>query len=737
MEWVIIIGLGWLVYALANKKKEDRQVDEDNDLAEFRITVSTSSSFREDKPSKNKKPAVWNKPGESVKVGDYEITGGFIYIGGRLKSEDGYDTDSSLIDPTLKVNSNSPDYSGGEMGYWPSYSSISPKSRAAYLEWLVSDRSDPDCYIGYVFLYFYGLERRLLIDGQKNNLPKEELLALIHEVQRLRDIYGSNRSFNGYSTNLIAHAWVLYDKESTPDPSLIFGKRNFSSVFLYQLGQCVADGKPVPPLLALAWVKSHPDYNLRTPARRCEKEFDQLFSIKYQQKHGEGLLIKPNKTKVELEYNTASSSLMSYRWETIKLDLPDPSRLKGPVKKLMDIAEQCIVELEPFSRFLGRQGNSRDALASISYLPDALAEQSESKQFLKLKEWLEDIARSSNGVVSTKEFLACLGDEAPVKINKKESEMITGLVEKAGFGMAPDIRFHQAKPDLDGKIVVFSEPHGAGFDPSHAFNQVGTIIRLGAMVASIDGHIDGSEIKVLEDLIVSDDQLNDKEKGSLKAYLHWRLNSKINMTGLKARLESISNREKSAVSHILISVALADGNVDPKEIKQLEKLYTSLGLDKSLVTSDIHQLTTKRRVPAASTDAGSEGEGDGVSVFQLNRDLLKVHEEETQGAKAVLESIFVDESVENEPEEADQPVEVPASSAALDSNHSTLYQKLIGKEQWSLDEVKNLCEELNLMLEGAIEVINDWAYDIVDAPLVDIGSDVFVDLEIAEEIKGS
>ena len=48
------------------------------------------------------------------------------------------------------------------MGYWPSYAGIGARARATYLEWLAKGRSDPDCSIGCVFLYFYGLGASLL-----------------------------------------------------------------------------------------------------------------------------------------------------------------------------------------------------------------------------------------------------------------------------------------------------------------------------------------------------------------------------------------------------------------------------------------------------------------------------------------------------------------------------------------------------------------------------------------------
>ena len=41
--------------------------------------------------------------------------------------------------------------------------------------------------------------------------------------------------------------------------------------------------------------------------------------------------------------------------------------------------------------------------------------------------------------------------------------MLSSIVEKAGFGIAPDIRFHHAKPDIDGKVVLFSGGHGEYF----------------------------------------------------------------------------------------------------------------------------------------------------------------------------------------------------------------------------------------------------------------------------------
>ena len=69
---------------------------------------------------------------------------------------------NSLIDPTLSVSPRG-DPDGTTLGYWPSYATLDPRARRTYLEWLVAGRPG-GAPIGYVFLYFYGLERRLIVD---------------------------------------------------------------------------------------------------------------------------------------------------------------------------------------------------------------------------------------------------------------------------------------------------------------------------------------------------------------------------------------------------------------------------------------------------------------------------------------------------------------------------------------------------------------------------------------------
>ena len=356
----------------------------------------------------------------------------------------------------------------------------------------------------------------MLVDDKNGEVSDEERKTLIQELKRLKNVYGDHRSFSSYVSALLSHAWVVNHKslDEQPDYDLLVAKRDFTSIFKFLLAKAVQNGKPVNAELALAWVKSHPEFTLRTPARRCPDEFDALFKMRYRSKFGDGLKITPNKTRLQLTYHPANAALMGY--QHVRLDLPDVCRLSAPVKKLMTMAESCTSELDQFSRFVGRPENSHDSLSALSLLPNDLISSVSSPQFENFKAWMKTQLSESNGLISVASIIQYFGEDAPLKINKKEAEMLSNIAEKTGFGIAPDVRYHQAKPDVDGKVVLFAGGHGANFTPSSEFRKVGTILRLGTLVAAIDDHISDSEVNALNDLVAQNNRLSDTEKRSLR-----------------------------------------------------------------------------------------------------------------------------------------------------------------------------------------------------------------------------
>ena len=261
------------------------------------------------------------------------------------------------------------------------------------------------------------------------------------------------------------------------------------------------------------------------------------------------------------------------------------------------------------------------------------------------------------------------------------------------------------------------------------------VLRLGAMVATIDSHVDQAELNSLTQLIDHDTNLSPTEKRSLHAYLAWRLNTPSNVTGLKARVELLGKPEKAAISRILVGVAMADGKIDPEEIKQLEKFYTLLGLDKALVAGDIHGMSSSK-VGVRPVSPQSETISPASTSFQLDESILAIHESETKDVQSMLGAIFMEDDLAGESNETATET-IAVEESGIDKQHYSLFESLIRKDKWTREEVEALCRDSGLMVGGALETINDWSFDKVDsAVLEEDGDAIYVDQEIVKEIEG-
>ncbi|WP_417566618.1 TerB N-terminal domain-containing protein [Marinobacter sp.] len=710
-------------------KTDHREVLGSTEIDDDGLATFTISFGQQEESSRNRKTGRWIDPGEQIEIAGHTTKDGNFYFGGRLSATNEFGSEASLIDETLKVEKATCRESDHSLGYWPKYNRLSPKCRGAYLDWLSSTRNDPNTPIGYVFLYFYGLERRIVVDSvESNQVGDEDFKGIAKEIRRLLDVYGKNPAFRNYAFRLLEWMKLLRPKQVSISSDEV-SEHNLRLLFSIHAGKLVAAGQPIPSQMAYVWL-NFTDFIPRTPARRCRREFRKLFSKLFSDQFADGLKIKPNKTVVQPSYRPASGSLLHTTLDETRV--PDPTALKSVANKLIKIADQASEKLDSYSRYLGKEGNSRDDIEAVLLLPEEIADSSSSDLISSFSGWAEKVIAENQGLVSFQELWAQLSDTPTEKVNKKEVVVLQGVLDRTGFGIAPDPRFHHAKPQPTGNVVLFSGGHKQLEEPSDTFNEVGMALRLGAMVAKIDDHVHEAEVNVLENLINNRSELTEPGKASLHAYLTWRLNSPQNSASLKKQIENLSQDGKHGISKILVSVALADGRISPDEIKQMEKLYTSLGLDKALVSSDIHGLTTARapESPAASTSPKAVG-------FELNESVLALHESETKDVQSILGSIFKEsddeESTVTEPEPAKEDLPVD-DDHGLDPAHRKLFEKLITQEKWSRTELESMCNGLGLMVDGALETINDWSFEVLEEPVLEDDGDIYVMLDVAEDI---
>lgn len=123
-------------------------------------------------------------------------------------------------------------------------------------------------------------------------------------------------------------------------------------------------------------------------------------------------------------------------------------------------------------------------------------------------------------------------------------------------------------------------------------------------------------------------------------------------------------------------------------------------------------------------------------IFKLDENLIDVRTEETRRVKCVLNEIFLreDDEIKNNSSNIIKNIPVLSSFVHLDEVHQLLFNSLLARECWDLSEINDKCNELGLMADGALEVLNEWAFENSNALLIDYGDPVYFDVILAKEI---
>lgn len=701
--------------------------------------------------SSTRRDARWVWSGESIAIGGRAITLGAVYVGTGLLDTHGYDSEPALIDPTLAVDWNSPDWTGESMGYWPRYSEITPQSRAAYLSWLANGRSQHDAYIGYVFLYFYGLERRLLVDlgGDPTHAEADWIAS---DVRRLLEIYGSNRSFRQYASSFLELIEIVSARTavlSAPDWTTLPDTWEVPAILRVGLSRYAVANQPIPPEWALALTRTHPDVYLRTPATRCAGEFDELFRRRYVEKFGSGMVVKPNKTPITVTYRPASAGVGS---RSHVLDgLPDITALKTPVNQMKVIAEACTDDLDAYSRFLGRTPEGAGTAAATAFLPDELLDTHGGEAFASLRSWSEKVRSVSPVVCSIEDAVQVWAPGRTEKLTKRDASSLAATLAKVRIGVEPDVRFGGKTPAPASKVVLFDLPEGAPSAPSSQYAAAALLVHLTAVVAGADGTVDENERAVLAQHLETTLDLDAAERTRLETSLHWlTLNGPAGLTGVKRRLEALGADQRAAVGDFLVGVAAADGVVSPEEITTLTKVFKLLGLQPTDVYTAVHHLgvvesapVTVRRADTSEPRWDIPSQPAPTGPVQLDPAKVRARLAETATVAALLTSIFTededaistgaDTSIPPPPprnvpaqtwsapaEPGPSPVAEPTIGVfGLDAAHSELAMTAAKRTSWNRSEFDQLAEDFGLLPAGAIDRINDAVMDLVDDLLIE------------------
>ena len=659
----------------------------------------------------------WYKANEVATVAGRKI-GGNVYIGSIADKEYWKAEYSGIVDPDLPVATTGADKPGQSVNHWPNYCEISSEARAAYLDWLASSRNDRRIGIGYVFMYFYGLERRFFLDHPDD----EEKEQLINEVYRLISMYGGNYSVQQYLGAFLDVAQILTDPDNTNRfrfeqhvYELPFGLR-------YAMGKMIKERTRLNAYWVFQWYVSHPETRLDDIAKREFREFRVLFTELFNERHPNGIQVKVPKGYLQLKYRAASTAFDIDLTELIG-DIPDVSGMLRPLTIASEIAERAVKALQRYSQFLTRYPDKRNSIESYTYLPRILWKILPRPELENLRHWANNIIKAK-GFVPVVQVIERVEGFRPHGLTSEILIKVTDTLARLSIGMAPDPRFALRSPKIDEPVVLFQLSDGTTLvnKVSDLYLQTLITIAMGSFVANSEGEASASERDWLQSEIQKAD-LSGVEKDRLYANLKWLLAVKPDLGLLSRKMSEVPKKTHQGLAYIALSVATVDGVIGPGKIKAVEKLYKAMKLPVENIFSDLHQLTA-RSEPVLVRSA-SEEVSDSMIPSQLaledgtflNRRRIATIEAETLYTSSILRDIFYDDSIESEFfDESDEDTD---EFEGLDPKHGAFVRELLKRSHWIDSDFAQLVQQFQLMRDGAMETVNEWSYEHFDDALIE------------------
>ena len=480
--------------------------------------------------------------------------GGMIYFGHPPRQSHGRPA-SGWIDPRQPVS-----LRGGDriaLHYNPNYSILDGRSRATYLDWLASGRSDPEIDARYVRLYFHGLERRVFVD----HAEPDERADIVAEVRRLLDTYGEDFIVRNSLESFLDAAGLLEpDRDDEPIFDLHRVRRELPATVLRALGLRAARGEPLTTDWLLSWFVCDPYGYAPALAERAFPEFRAGFRHFFTEQYPDGLTVRVPKRRLRFGYRAASGNFSVDLTEHLG-GAGDVSGFSAPVRIAAGIAGSVADELDRFSRNLAEHPDDRGAIAARLLLPEFLWPQFPCPERDEFLAWARKHTASGR-LVGPGEVIRRLGATPPDQIANNDLRDLAEILGGLGLGMAPDPRFRFGRLPPDTPLFLFQLPKDTPRTESPSRAYPGAILELafGILVARADGEVSAQGRAHLAAAIEANQDLTEADRARLLADLVWMAEFPPDPELLERKVERASDRRRRRLVRAAFAAAVAEGD---------------------------------------------------------------------------------------------------------------------------------------------------------------------------------
>ena len=670
-------------------------------------------------------PGVWHASGFSL--GTLPIPDGLVYIGTRLLDRTGQGNDPCLLDISLPIEWTPREEKKSEGR--PSWQGLSPAGRGEYLQWLAGGRRDEAVGTDILWLYAFGLERRIFVDGPKERFAVSERMAIVRELERLANLYADREYFVRGIRHILAAAWaVAHSPEDLHAAQIDFTDSCCPEVLPWYLASLAARREAIPTDVLMIWFQ-------RIPENRdlCDsRDLSGVLADRFLSEFGEGATVTPTMDYVSIRYRALNPALgeLVFPMAPLRDVCKAPDILDG----FANIASDCRAYQKEYEAY--RQQPGANPLGALLRLPIKM--RLGNKTLRSFAQQLQTMMGKQSVIgIRVKDVFRLLGFKAPPQLNETYVDDITSLLETSAFQFAPNPRYHGLSFTLEDNLIITPSLQAPEVTP--AFTVIVLLIRLGSIIAQCDENVSQNELEVLQKMILERKVLSDVQQKSLLLWLHWCMSTPQRVEDVTGGLADIDEGLKNHISKVLINVAMADGGLEERERETLITLHHALGLPSTWVDLGVTSAQGGIVIPKVDEESIKFPEDEITAKRSMHElrpvDGVDVSEDLHQALSVICDSPALEQkatTVFAAPKNDAPKFDIPA--AKLDRSHQRLLAILAEHDEYDRLKLFKEAALLDLMGDRAMACINRYAVETIGTEILTDGDVVRIDTKRAREL---
>lgn len=746
--WIMVCSVIFF-YAFKGKKKGNTQSAKRHSLSpaqhqhtRVQETGRTSSSFAPKAEKRMSKEYRWNSKGTSVIVQGHEIPGGMFYTGAKADIDPVFG--GFVIGLNAQVAAGDVTSALPISGYYPTYKGLSAHHRLAYIRFLQGNRRDEKADIGYVFLYFYGLEKRLFGD---EGISKSESLEIIEEVKGLLSAYGHNNSFRAYASqfiNFATAAQIVRYLEGVSDLEIMLERHTQPNtpqeqVALARLAATCGDNLPLPIMARMAMPSLAGVIPSFWYIQKIPREFGITFAAEIEPPPPRSAtLFQVFMGGSNIRYNTAGVAGGSVNIATIHGARPTATIRNSGHSMVTKAAIKAGRNLVEYARHVGNHPERRDSFKAIGLMPKCLLEASPVAQ--ENLAWLDAQISTGMGYISLDEIIQRSLGQMNDKLTVRYLMLVEEVISHLNYTIEPQPTEKGIIVSGDMKVAVIK---------GRRRPETNVLLMIDASMTLLFGLKidDQSQRQAICDAWLKQSiavkKLTAQERFIILARYKIRYDNVIPTMLIRAKraLKTLETVDQGTALALVTQSLNATDYYQTHAVADLQKVYKYLDAPTTSLHEGLHAGAANGPVEVAPAQAsvihkiplrpGAPSMGEHKSIF--NREVIRAVEAETEQVQAALREVFAGNE-EDMPSSGGMTSELKTEKieifCGLDTGLGLFLKDLVVKGDWSRQEFDDLARRHGQMPDGALDALNEWAYDQYGQAIIEDGELLKVEIHL-------